>query len=212
LNKFLDEIYEDKAIVDKIRRRLPILFKIAELECSRAGKTGMQVGSMRESIIIALLIYKFGANKVKEFPITEPEKDIELVGKPISIKTITGKTFGNIKASWTVDQQKSREFTAGYIPASDMLLVQINWGGEGGMYYIPVEVQTQLLEEIGIENFINLPKADTNPRGNNFNAKTVLKLVNDKNTKVIKIAWPKIENKFDSSAVYKRWVDYWSEE
>jgi len=56
----LVEIFEDSSLVEKIRNRLPYLFQIAELESSRAGRIGMEVGSVRERIIVALLIYKFG--------------------------------------------------------------------------------------------------------------------------------------------------------
>ena len=211
MNSHLLELFENEGLVNKIQERLPRLFGIAELECTRAEVTGMQVGSLREAIIIALLIFKFGSKNVKDFPTTEHEKDVELFGQPISIKTITGKGFGGIKASWTVDQTKSRQFTDSYQPSSDMLLVQINWGGMGGFYYIPLEVQAKLLKEIGIENYINLPKKDTNPRGSNFNTGAMLRLVNDKDTKVIRVDWPVLKNKADSSAVYKRWIEYWSE-
>ena len=44
--------------------RLPYLFHLAELDSSRAGKIGMEVGSLRERIIVALLIYKFGEDNV----------------------------------------------------------------------------------------------------------------------------------------------------
>jgi hypothetical protein len=61
---------------------------LAELESSRAGKIGMEVGSIREKIIIALLIYKFGAENVNtEIPIIEAEVDVEVFGKPLSIKS-----------------------------------------------------------------------------------------------------------------------------
>jgi hypothetical protein len=70
----LTELFEDKRIIEKIKKRLPYLFQLAELESSRAGKIGMQVGSVRESIIVALLIYKFGeANMETEILVTEPE-------------------------------------------------------------------------------------------------------------------------------------------
>lgn len=86
------EIFEDEALIVKIQKRLPYLFELAELESSRAGKVGMEVGSLREKIIIALLIYKFGEKNVEtEIPITEPEVDVKLFGYPISIKTVTGK-------------------------------------------------------------------------------------------------------------------------
>lgn len=88
----LIEIFEDEKLVEKIKKRLPYLFQLAELESSRAGKTAMEVGSVREKIVVALLIYKFGeANVETEIPITEPEVDAKLSGVPVSIKTITGK-------------------------------------------------------------------------------------------------------------------------
>jgi hypothetical protein len=44
----LIEIFEDKKLVEKIERRLPYLFQLAESESSRAGRVGMQVGSARD--------------------------------------------------------------------------------------------------------------------------------------------------------------------
>ncbi len=87
----LTEIFEDEKLVERIKNRLPYLFQLAELESSRAGKTGMEVGSVRERIIVALLIYKFGeANVETEIPITEPEVDAKLFGEPVSIKNNYG--------------------------------------------------------------------------------------------------------------------------
>ena len=71
----LIEIFEDEKLIAKIKKRLPYLFQLAELESSRAGKTGMEVGSLRERIIVALLICKFGEADVEtEIPITEALK------------------------------------------------------------------------------------------------------------------------------------------
>jgi len=100
----LIEIFEDERLVEKTKRRLPYLFQLAEQESSRAGKTGMEVGSVRERIIAALLIYKFGEENVEtEIPITQPEVDAKLFGEPVSIKTITGKSLGGVKLIWSVD-------------------------------------------------------------------------------------------------------------
>lgn len=113
----LKEIFEDKELINRIRTRLPYLFQLAELENSRAGRVGMEVGSLREKIIVALLIYKFGEANIKtEIPITEPEVDVRLFGESISIKTITGKGFSGVKLIWTVDAQKAREFRETYYP------------------------------------------------------------------------------------------------
>ena len=109
LTSRLAEIFEDKELIYKIKKHLPYLFQLADLESSRAGKIGMEVGSLREKILVALLLYKFGGENVEtEIPITEPEVDIRLFGCPISIKTITG--MGGVKIVWTVDAQKARSF------------------------------------------------------------------------------------------------------
>jgi len=42
----LIEIFEDEQLINRIKTRLPYLFHLAELESSRAGKTGMEVGSL----------------------------------------------------------------------------------------------------------------------------------------------------------------------
>ncbi|MCP4261935.1 MAG: hypothetical protein GY774_31200 [Planctomycetes bacterium] len=110
MNNKLLELFTDKTIINKINDKLPKLFYLAELESSRAGKVGMEVGSIREKILIALLIYKFGELNIEtEIPITEPEIDVKVFNKPISIKTITGNLSG-VKLIWTVDAAKSKEF------------------------------------------------------------------------------------------------------
>ena len=62
---YLGQLFEDEETVRRINNRLPRLFQLAELESSRAGKVGMEVGSVRERIIVALLMYKFGEKKSK---------------------------------------------------------------------------------------------------------------------------------------------------
>ena len=206
----LMEIFEDENLVDKIKRRLPYLFQLAELESSRAGKTGMEVGSVRERVIVALLIYKFGESNVEtEIPITEPEVDARLFGEPLSVKTITGKSFGGVKLIWTVDAQKAKEFRENYYPYCDILLVQINWNDVGGFYYIPVDIQKRLFDRIGRHNYIKLPKPGTNPRGVEITKEALSNLVGDSESRSISINWQRTRIEFNS---YKRWVDLWRED
>jgi hypothetical protein len=210
MNSHLVEAFKDEALIGRVQKRLPQLFRIAELESSRAGRTGIEVGSVREKIIIALLIYKFGESNVQtNIPITEPEIDVKLFEQPISIKTITGKGLSGIKLVWTVDAQNAREFQKGYYPSSDILFVQIVWGGKGGLYFIPVEFQRHLLKKIGSERYIKLPKPGTNPRGAEITKEALLSLIQNKEVKVIEIDWKKPEIDYHP---YKRWVDYWKEE
>jgi len=94
MSNHLIEIFEDEKLVEKIKRRLPYLFQLAGLESSRAGKTGMEVGSVRERIIVALLIYKFGeANVEVEIPITEPEVDAKLFSNQYQLKQLQVKVL-----------------------------------------------------------------------------------------------------------------------
>lgn len=206
----LIEIFEDRELVEKIKRRLPYLFQLAELESSRAGKIGMEVGSVRERIVVALLIYKFGeANVETEIPITEPEVDAKLFGAPLSIKTITGKSFGGVKLIWTVDARKAKEFREHYYPHCDILLVQINWNEFGGFYYVPLETQKRLFDKIGRKRYIKLPKAGTNPRGVEITKEALSTLLEDSESKGIEINWQRIKIDFNP---YKRWVDFWMED
>jgi len=206
----LIEIFKDEKLVKRIKNKLPYLFQLAELESSRAGKIGMEVGSLREKIIIALLIYKFGEENVEtEISITEPEVDVKLFGEPISIKTITGKSLSGVKLIWTVDAQKAREFRESYYPHCDILLVQINWGNTGGFYYIPLEAQRKLFDRIGRNRYIKLPKPGTNPRGVEITKEALMTLVNDNLSRSIKIRWQKTKIEFNP---YKRWIDHWRED
>ena len=160
------DIFIESEIIKRIQNKLPKLFQIAELESQRAGKTGMEVGSIRERIIVSLLVYKFGeANVETELPITEPEIDVKLFNNPISIKTKSGTGFSGVKLIWTVDADNAREFQNNYLPSCDMIYVQINWGGKGGLYYFPKQVQVETLNLLGREDYIKLPPKGTNPRG-----------------------------------------------
>lgn len=206
----INELFDDNKIVNKVKKKLPYLFQIAEVENSRDGKVGMEVGSLREKIIAALLIYKFGKDNVEtEIPITESQIDVKVLGIPLSIKTFTGKSIESVKLIWTVDSQKAREFYESYFPVSGLLIVHINWYGKGGFYYISCEVQRRVFNLIGREKYIKLPKIGTNPRGIEISKEALKKLIEDQNTKSIEINWERTEIKIDP---YKRWIDLWKED
>jgi hypothetical protein len=203
------ELFSDNVLVQKVQTKLSKLFQLAGLESSRAGKVGMEVGSVREKILIALLIYKFGENNVEtEIPITESEIDVKVFGNPISIKTITGKNFSNVKLIWTVDAEQSLLFSQRYQPACDMILAQINWGNEGGLYYFPKIIQIEVLNDMGRENYIKLPKAGTNPRGVEMTANALRNLAAHEKTLKIPIKWSKETIEFKT---YQRWLEMWRE-
>ncbi len=50
----LNQMFGDEKIVEKIKRKLPYMFFIAEIEMSKSGKVGMEVGTLREQIVMEL--------------------------------------------------------------------------------------------------------------------------------------------------------------
>lgn len=206
MSQYLNQLFSDKIIIRRVQEKMPDLFQLAEIDSSRAGKLGMEVGSVRERIIIALLIYKFGEKNVKtDIPITEAEIDVILFNQPISIKTISGD-LGGIKLIWTVDSQKALQFRKNYKPQYDLLLANINWGKKSSFYYIPKEDQVKAFNRIGKKKYIKLPKKGTNPRGVEITKEAVEVLIKMRGTMKIDINWKRREVDYD---VYDRWVDLW---
>lgn len=200
------EVFQDTKIINRIKERLPYLFQLAEEESSRAGRIGMQVGSVRENIIIALLASIFGIENLDtNIPITEPEVDVRLFGEPISIKTITGSLLG-VKLIWTVDAEKAVEFINNYYPECDILLVRIKWMAAGGLFYIPKEVQQAIFNKIGRHKYFKLPKQGTNPRGVEITENALTMAIGDTESKSIPIYWQRSEIEFDP---YERWLKLW---
>ena len=210
MQKQLENLFTEKEIVNKIQNKLPKLFQLAELESQRAGKVGMEVGSVRERIIVSLLIYKFGTENVEtEIPITEPEVDVRLFGAPISIKTKTGTGYSGVKLIWTVDAKNALDFQKKYKPTCDIIYVQINWGTNGGLFLIRNNIQQIVFNTLGRENYIKLPPLGTNPRGVEISSKALQTLVEHKDTMKISINWNKEKIEFNA---FNRWVELWAQE
>lgn len=203
-----EDLFKDNPLILKIKQRLPKLFQIAEIESSRANKIGMEVGSLRERVIIALLIYKFGKeNANTTMPITKSEVDVIVGGRNISIKTITGE--GKIKAVWTVDAKSAKKFIDNYKPECDIILVQIYWGeNKGGLFFIPLNVQKDIFKLLGPKRYFDMPKIGTNPRGVEFSKLAIQKMLSSLKILKIPINWQKEDIEYD---VYERWIDYWEE-
>ena|ERR1035438_3782529 len=207
MNEKISEFFEDERLIQRIKDKLPKLFQQAELESSRAGKIGMEVGTVREKIIVALLLYKFGEDEViTDIPITESEIDVIVHGTPISIKTMTGVRLGGVKLIWTVDAASALHFSNNYKPSCDMIFIHINWSRIGAFYYIPLEVQQEVLKNLGKERYIKLPVAGTNPRGVEMKAEAMLALTMHEKTYNIPIDWTKEEVDFKP---FLRWLELW---
>ncbi len=209
MSRAVFDLFNNKSLVEKIKRRLPHLFHYAERDSSRAGKVGMEVGSLRERILVSLLIHEFGRSNVEtDLPITEHEVDVKVFGEPLSIKTLTTSSprIGGVKAIWTVDAEQAREFVKHFSPKCPYLVAHIAWGKEGGLYYIPVNAQVEVFNALRKERYFKLPKRGTNPRGVEITPEAMSSLVAHPQTRKVAIAWRRPEGEYDQ---YARWVEYW---
>ncbi|MFA4015558.1 MAG: hypothetical protein RUDDFDWM_000645 [Candidatus Fervidibacterota bacterium] len=207
-------LFDDEAFKERIKKKLPLLFQIAEERSSRAGKIGMEVGTLREQILIAMLIYKFGRKAVDvNTPPNYPEVDVMLFGKPISIKTVTVRSNATptLKLVWTVDWLKVEEFVRGYEPRSDMLLVIIRWGGYGGLFAIPLSAQKDVFNKMGKESYLKLPQKGTNPRGIEISKEALSALLKHHETRSVEIFWERKKGT-EELEPYSQWLAYWAEE
>lgn len=207
-------LLDDEAFKERIKRKLPLLFQIAEARSSRAGKVGMEVGTLREQILIAMLIYKFGRKAVNvNTPPNYPEVDVMLFGKPVSIKTVTVKSNATptLKLVWTVDWLKVEEFVRGYEPRSDMLLVIIRWDGYGGLFAIPLSAQKEVFANMGKEGYLKLPQKGTNPRGIEISKEALSALLKHPKTRSVEIFWERKKG-VEEPEPYSQWLAYWAEE
>lgn len=213
MSSVYNKLFDDALIVKRVKNKLPHLFQLAELESSRNGKIGMEIGSVRERILIALLMYKFGIDIVNpDIPITAPEVDVLVNNEPLSIKTMTTNTdrWSSIKLIWTVDSQKALFFKNHYVPSCAMLLIKIHWDSLGSLFLFSKESQIKILNQIGRDRYIKLPKENTNARGVEISSEALSLLEKCEDTKSIDIKF--IREKIDYREVYTKWLDAWREE
>lgn len=170
----------------------------------------MEVGSLRERILVALLIYRFDRENVEtEVPITEHEVDVKVCGKGISIKTLTtaSRRLGGVKAIWTVDADRSTDFVRDFSPRCDYLVAHVVWNNdEGGLYYLPLQAQAAVFETLDRDRYLSRPKEGTKPRGVEITAEAMQRLVAHPVARRIPIKWIRPAAAYDP---YERWVEYW---
>jgi len=205
----LIRLFNDKEMIKRIQVKMPILIQQADIENSRGGSIGMEVGFDRERIIIALLMYYFGEQYVDtNIPTNEAEIDVKLFDNPISIKTISNNSFSGVKLNWTVDQAKANEFSSNYKPNYDMLFLKISWEREGGFYYLPVKAQMDIYSSLD-RFYLKLPKPGTNPRGGEISSMALKLVCNHRDSILIPINWQKQNITFNQ---FTRWIDLWAQD
>ncbi len=196
---------------ERIIRVLPTLFNIVELENRRGDRLGMEVGTARERVLVALFMYVYGPDEVTFPPTTSPKMDIIVKGFPVSIKTKTGQGLTGVKLVWTVDWSKINEFRSSYSPSSELLFININWGSIGRLYLIPLHVQKEVFESLSSDNYMKFPKRGTNPRGVELSKDAMEMLLEHACTRHLAIQWDRDPipawTKLDT---YRRWIELWN--
>ena len=195
--------FDDQSFRNIIENNLPLLFKEAELETTRGGKIGMEVGTLRERILIACMIKCFGETKIStDFGVAESSKDVKVFEDIISIKTFSNDGYGGLKIFWASDNETVNKTIENYVPQNNLLITNIRWGKkEGGVFLIPLDVQNEFFQINGAKNY--LKKNSGNNRGISINKEILVSMLKDPRTKKIEIDWILHKIPFN---IYERWI------
>ena len=198
------DIFTSVEFQDLIKSKLPKLFEIAEVESTRGGKIGMEVGILRERVLTSFFISKVGEDNVdSDSSATENSKDVQVNGDDISIKTFTGSGYSGVKIFWTSDTESAKRVMDTYTPKFDLIVANINWGSnKGGLYYVDKQNQRQGMDSDGRNKFLKISSGSNN-RGITYGTDVLKKLLNHENTLKIEIDWVKTNEKFN---IFERWV------
>jgi len=198
------DIFTSVEFQNLIKSKLPKLFEIAEVESTRGGKIGMEVGILRERVLTSFFISKVGEDNVdSDSSATENSKDVQVNGDDISIKTFTGSGYSGVKIFWTSDTESAKRVMDTYTPKFDLIVANINWGSnKGGLYYVDKQTQRQVMDSVGRNKFLKISSGSNN-RGITYGTDVLKKLLNHENTLKIEIDWVKTNEKFN---IFERWV------
>ncbi len=198
------EWFNNETFTSIVKNNLPKLFKKAEIESMRGGKIGMEVGVLRERVLIALLLKSFGENNVRfDFSSTDNSKDTQVFDDVLSIKTFMNNGYAGIKVFWASDNNTVKNAVNNYIPQNHLLVSNINWGTQdGGLYLINLSTQLQIFNSIGVEKYLKINKG--NNRGISIQTEVLKTLMSHQETKRIIVDWgdPKLNYN-----IYERWMN-----
>jgi hypothetical protein len=178
-----------------LQHLLPPLFQEADTMHRQGGALNQAVGKSREEIIVAVFQNYVGEEIDDSVDATTKGCDGYFFGKKVEIKTITCKAITRWigpKLHWASGVENGKSFRENYWPEADLLLVRIVWNSEGAIYYIPTEVQQEVLTELGADVYFNKEKIDSDNKGTPISAKAGWKLLGDQRTLKIPIRWPEL--------------------
>lgn len=198
------EWFDDQKFIKLIKGNLPKLFKRAELESMRGNKIGMEVGKVREQILVAILLKTFGEINIKDdFSSTDSSRDVKVFEDVLSIKTFSKNNYGGLKVFWASDNDSVNRAVLSYKPQNHFLISQIKWGtNNGGLYLIPISVQDEFFNELGVNNYLQINSG--NNRGISLKVEVLKSMISHKDTKKIEVDWNVPEMKLN---IYERWIN-----
>lgn len=110
---------------------------------------------------------------------------------------------------WTVDWEQVQKFITQFAPQSDMVYVNIVWGGKGGLHIIRKETQQLLHAKNGMHWYCKLPRQGTNFRGVEISKEAMRSFVEHESTLCIPIAWNRDKSLLEERVLYRRWEELW---
>jgi len=201
----MNELFTNKTYTATIQKGLPTLFHVANEESKRGGKIGMEVGSLRERILIALLFVFYGKKRVSDnVSITNSEADVFLDGAKVSVKTSTN--FHKFKLKWTANRSAASSFVASYRPTCHLLYGFIKWNDWGGLYFVSEKIQVEVFNQIGRAKYLKIPNDGTNNRGIEIDSSACEKLISHPGALKIPIMWKPPQKDYNP---VDRWVGEW---
>lgn len=183
-----------------IQEKLPPAFQTVECEL----KGNPAVGLLREQVILGMLIAFLGEDKIKLVDSgVNPDIDCYCDSEPLSIKTVSGS--GGIRMKWTSNAVKAKQFMDSHKPTGNLLIVRIIWDEYGSMRFIPLDVQQDTFNRLGIKQYLDY-RGSTNTRGVNLSPKAEQAINSHSNCVSLPILWSRsksVVNPID------KWTDYW---
>lgn len=185
-------VFREPELKKLVQENLPSLFKEARREAETYSNI-MNVGSHRKRKIINLLIKYIGNERIEDvFSSTMAEMDIKIDSIPISIKTISNNN--SLKVKWTMDYKIVAKIMTEYTPRYDIILARINWDMNdryqpSGLFFIPKQTQTNIMQRLGRENYLRPPKEGTNSRGVSLTKQAYEAWLTDTSTIRIAVDW-----------------------
>ena len=206
MNRCLYELFLIPEKRERFAKGLPTAFDMVR---RRMPPGNPAVGILREHVIVGFLEVEFGRSEIS-VPKDGVERgyDVELCGEKLSIKTRTGA--GGFKILWTVDTDYvKRELREGHPPEHDILLVNIHWQKTANsVFYIPVEVQKNVLNSIGQNRYLS-SATGTNNRGIEIQGMAAKLLRNHPSTFRFQVNWRVAEKTYPTP--WEEWANYWRE-